>query len=48
MVKVIGNYRIESIHGGVAVYHGTRAGIHNAARIFATLDEARSWIERKG
>lgn len=40
-------YRIERIVGGVAVYHGTARGTHNAARIFATTAEARAWIANR-
>lgn len=42
----IGNYITERIDGGVAVYHGAVTNVAHAVRIFATMSEARRWMER--
>lgn len=45
--KRVGNYRIERITGGVAVYRGDQSGIANAIRIFSTTDAARAWVNAR-
>lgn len=43
-----GPYRIEPVHGGVAVYwHDAPPNISKAIRLFATTDEARRWIAER-
>lgn len=45
--ETVGNYRIERITGGVAVYWRDQSGIANAIRIFSTTDAARAWVNAK-